>query len=200
MSVNVPIMSDKTGKQLVEAQKAANVTSREIRQLASENNTAMQALMQEQNDTLKSINTNLGGIPGVFVIQATVQRDDAGAYSGVTLVSAVADIEAAIAAGKAIILQAYDAVGSKSYFASLTLFEKPNSNVTKMQFDSLTKNSPYGRPGVYTLAISNGAVAMFMISPQAHDALYVSCNITIGGTTYKTVAEALAALAAMHNG
>ena len=92
MSVNVPIMSDKTGKQLVEAQKAANVTSREIRQLASENNTAMQALMQEQNDTLKSINTNLGGIPGVFVIQATVQRDDAGAYSGVTLVSAVADI------------------------------------------------------------------------------------------------------------
>ena len=172
----VPVMTDQTGQQICRSLNRGN------------------AILEE---FLGDIGAQLGGIPSVFVAEVTVNHDDNGAYKSLTLASEFADMKAACLAGKVVVLHVHDATNQISFFSALSKVSGFDGPAEQMIFDCLSSNNPTGRPGSYVLMhVAATGTVIVNVQPLSYSAQHVACDVTVGGTKYNNVADALAALAA----
>lgn len=124
MSVNVPIMSDETGKKLVEAQKAANVTSREIRQLLSDQNEILTQMTMLEVPAIAEYEEG-ETTPTVYKPALTGE-----------------EIVAAHKAGKRLVLSIYDATKKVQYRILLSSATLKGGIMWQFSFASTDGNNP----------------------------------------------------------
>lgn len=177
----VAVMTDKTGQQI----------AKHLR----ENNAMLEA-------AFGTLNANIGKGAEVFIVEANVEHNDDGSYAGLsigtTIGRAIEDITTAHRAGKIVILRVADNENNTSYFAPLSAASGLGTDSVSIEFGSLGQSNPAGSVGKYSLIYVKGLDFMngLKVDSSGLNASAVFCDVTIGGTKYTNVADALAALVA----
>lgn len=151
MIANVPVISDETGKLLVEAQKAANVTSREIR-----------TLLAAQNELLAK--TTKLEVPAIaeYKDEETTPSVFKAALAGEEFVTAHKE-------GKPLVLSIYDATQVKQYRIPLSSAQYVEGFMWSFNFESADGNNPIGKKATFGISyiISSGTVTINVNVPQS---------------------------------
>ena len=185
--VTKAVITDETAREILQEMQVANATSRETRNL-----------MSEQAEAMRKISEHVGGsaASGVFYVPATYDGTEY-ALDGVTF----DEVLAAYEEGKQPVLKI--AHEDDLYFARMINFtyNATSSKITRY-FQFYSHFSPDGSAGAlfsvrHETQISTGVISKrFMFSPSGVYASAVVCDVSIGGTPYRTLDAALSAIAA----
>lgn len=182
-TVNIALMTDQTGQQIVKGLR--------------EHNAILEAAFGK-------VNENPGNITGMFVVDASVEHNEDGSYKGLvlatTIETTIENIRVALESEKIVILRVADNEASTSYFAPLSKAVGLSTDSVSIEFGSVGTSNPSGSAGRYSLTYVKGLDFMtgFKVAPDGLNASSIACNVTVGGKTYRNAADALEAMAALH--
>lgn len=192
-----PVALDETLQKLVDATLSNNVGQREMRDLLSAQNELLNGISEKIGNASGEASSEVYYVP----LSCTVTTaDDVTTYAyeldGITF----DDIVSAYNEGKHVVLKI--PYGEQVFFAPMVTYSNKELSTRVMQkLFFFSPNNPEGAEGLYMFThnryTSDGSTSLTIaLSKTGVAASGVSCSVTVGGTTYSNLSEALNALAA----
>ena len=195
--VTKAVITDETAREILQEMQVANATSREARNLMSEQAAAMRNIYEKMGNASGEAVSEVYYVP--LSCTATT-ADDVTTYAyeldGITF----DDIVSAYNEGKHVVLKI--PYGEQVFFAPMVTYSNKELSTRVMQkLFFFSPNNPEGAEGLYMFThnryTSDGSTSQTIaLSKTGVAASGVSCSVTVGGTTYSNLSEALNALAA----